>query len=505
MDVPRVLTAGAALIAPALLGAFVTPSGVWANVRYGSAPAGSRPPLLSRPAPLSRPALRGADGIALSLPEPEGCSTTVSSFVGLPAGKNYAGGGSGMSGYAAVAGGYTDEACDYESFIGAGQNNVVGGDGAGYQTAIVAGAYNGARVSAASAIVSGYGNLLSYASPYANSNLSLIGAGQDNQIAAPASFIGAGYSNSIVASSNVSASLGQSAFIGGGADNSDGANFASIVGGSNNSLGGTGVLGEFGFIGGGQSNTLTGEWAGIASGKENKASGSNAFVGGGTGNSAAASYAFVGAGSDNNASGDYATIPGGSQNTASGPYSFAGGLHSLAANYGSFVWSDAAPGATQLKSQANNQFLVRASGGVAIYSNATLTSGVKLAAGGGSWASLSDRTVKTDIRALDDAGVLAKVAALPVTEWKYRSEPGVRHVGPMAQDFYAAFGLGEDDRHITTIDEDGIALAAIKALHAENAGLHADNAGLHAENAGLRERLSALERAVAVLARRRTR
>jgi hypothetical protein len=69
----------------------------------------------------------------------------------------------------------------------------------------------------------------------------------------------------------------------------------------------------------------------------------------------------------------------------------------------------------------------------------------------------------------------------------------------MAQDFCAAFGVGEDDRHITSIDEDGVALAAIKALHSENAGLHA-------ENAGLRARLTADEslhaRDIAILERR---
>ncbi len=474
MGLSRVLIAGAVLIAPALLGALVAPSGVSANVRYGSAPAGNHRPQVSRPA------LRGATGIALTLRQPPGCSSSTSSFVGLPQFENYA--GSIDNAYAAVAGGQSDEACDTWSFIGAGESDVIGGDNVSSTTAIVAGANNGVEMSAGSAIVSGFWNVLSAAYPYGTSNLSLIGAGQNNQIAAPASFIGAGFSNSIV-TANASASSGASAFIGGGANNSNGANFASIVGGSNNALGGAGALGEYGFIGGGQSNTLTGEWAGIGAGKENKAAGP---------------YAFVGSGSYNNAAGAYATILGGSQNTASGSYSFAGGLHSLAANDGSFVWSDGAPGATQLKTTVDNQFLVRASGGVAIYSNATLTSGVKLAAGGGSWASLSDRTVKTGIRAIDERGVLAKVAALPVTEWTYRSEPGVRHVGPMAQDFYAAFGLGEDDRHITTIDEDGVALAAIKALHAENAGLHA-------ENAGLRERLSTLERTVAALVRDRAR
>ena len=68
---------------------------------------------------------------------------------------------------------------------------------------------------------------------------------------------------------------------------------------------------------------------------------------------------------------------------------------------------------------------------------------------------------------LDDDAILTKVAALPIDGWSYKSERGVRHVGPMAQDFYAAFGFGIDDRHITSIDEDGVALAAIKSLAAK--------------------------------------
>jgi hypothetical protein len=66
----------------------------------------------------------------------------------------------------------------------------------------------------------------------------------------------------------------------------------------------------------------------------------------------------------------------------------------------------------------------------------------------------------------------------------------------MAQDFYAAFGVGEDDKHITSIDEDGVALAAIKALHAENARLRRD---LAAERAHDRRVDAELARIVAVL------
>ncbi len=72
----------------------------------------------------------------------------------------------------------------------------------------------------------------------------------------------------------------------------------------------------------------------------------------------------------------------------------------------------------------------------------------------------------------------------------------------MAQDFYAAFGVGEDDRHITSIDEDGVALAAIKALRSNEIRLHSENVALHGENALLRDRLAALEKKVEALAAR---
>ena len=109
---------------------------------------------------------------------------------------------------------------------------------------------------------------------------------------------------------------------------------------------------------------------------------------------------------------------------------------------------------------------------------------------------MSDRNAKTDIVPLDDESVLAKVVALPLSTWQYTSERGVRHVGPMAQDFYAAFGVGEDDRHITSIDEDGVALAAIKAV---NAKLDHENLALRAANHLVQSRLTALEAKVAAL------
>jgi hypothetical protein len=90
--------------------------------------------------------------------------------------------------------------------------------------------------------------------------------------------------------------------------------------------------------------------------------------------------------------------------------------------------------------------------------------------------------------------VLSKVAALPVRSWQYKAEPGVRHVGPTAQDFYAAFGLGADDRHIASIDADGVSLAAIKGLERE---VRVERRQRHEQDrriAHLEVRLAALER-----------
>ena len=203
-------------------------------------------------------------------------------------------------------------------------------------------------------------------------------------------------------------------------------------------------------------------------------------------------FGVIDGGFNSTASGTFATVPGGYVNSAAGTYSFAAGARASAANTGAFVWSDGSDGDTILTSSRNYQFLARASGGVTFWTNSASTVGATLAPGSGAWASASDRNLKTDVATIDDDTMLAKIDALPISRWSYKSERGVRHVGPMAQDFYAAFGVGEDDKHITSIDEDGVALAAIKALHAENGALHAHVAILDVENARLRARLASV-------------
>ena len=76
-----------------------------------------------------------------------------------------------------------------------------------------------------------------------------------------------------------------------------------------------------------------------------------------------------------------------------------------------------------------------------------------------------DDKMKETFTGVDAQSLLATVEALPIRQWNYLATPGVAHVGPTAEDFYAAFGLGGDEQSIGTVDADGVALAAIQGLH----------------------------------------
>jgi hypothetical protein len=112
----------------------------------------------------------------------------------------------------------------------------------------------------------------------------------------------------------------------------------------------------------------------------------------------------------------------------------------------------------------------------------------------------SDRHLKENFDPVNPREVLEKVATLPISRWNFKGDTATPHVGPMAQDFHAAFGLGEDDKHIATVDADGVALAAIQGLNQklENGMQKAETrvAKLEAENAELHQTVNELKELV---------
>jgi hypothetical protein len=428
------------------------------------------------------------------------------SFVG--AGSNVGSTGPNSS---AVSGAGND-AYGNQSFSGAGQTNVLGvlatngfvGAGTGNSAlgnSSFVGSGTGNKANGANAFIGAGGTNDAGASAF-------IGAGSANA-AGPSSFVGAGYKNAASGSggfvgaggmaffqagtSGANSAAGTDAFVGAGDGNVAGATHSVVAGGVSNRILHTTAGGATGatdaVIGGGYENIIQAATSGGAA---------YSVLAGGQSNLVTGGTAAVGGGAKNAASGSYGTVPGGFDDRAAGLDSFAAGTNSGALHNGTFVWSDDA-GSAALNSTAPYQFLARASGGFFLFSNATATAGVKLSPSSGAWASLSDRNMKTAILPLDGAAVLDKLERLPVSKWSYTSERGVRHVGPMAQDFYAAFEVGEDDRHITTIDEDGVALAAIKSLYAKS---ERNNASAVRENEALRTRISQERRELARLTER---
>jgi hypothetical protein len=147
-----------------------------------------------------------------------------------------------------------------------------------------------------------------------------------------------------------------------------------------------------------------------------------------------------------------------------------------------FVWADynalawpfdmtqwRAPG------QSANTFNVRATGTGGVFF-ATAINGATgqptwacYTQSGAGWTCTSDRNVKRNLRPVNSEAMLAKVVAMPVYRWQPKDGPNreVEHLGPMAQDFMAAFGLGDNDKSIGFQDAEGVALAAIQGLNAK--------------------------------------
>ncbi|WP_322512443.1 tail fiber domain-containing protein [Chloroflexus sp.] len=347
--------------------------------------------------------------------------------------------------------------------VGGGNQNVASG-----QYATVSGGQDNTAQGGRATVGGGSDNI-------ANGDYATVGGGRENAASSNSATVGGGYKNN---------ASGSYATVGGGVGNTASNNYATVSGGLENSAGGF-----YAALGGGYNNAIT-------------AGGDYATIGGGSFNVVNNSYATVVGGRENTASGQYATVSGGFSNTAAGDYSFAAGRRAQGNHHGVFLFADS--NNFNFPSTAANQFRVRATGGVqfvtGIDGSGNPVAGVQVAAGGGSWSSLSDRNAKTDFAPVNPRMILARLATLPIQTWRYKTQVGVRHIGPTAQDFYAAFGVGEDDTHIAAIDADGVALAAIQGLYQLAQEQAAEITALRAQIAALEARLAALEQRSAPVA-----
>lgn len=211
--------------------------------------------------------------------------------------------------------------------------------------------------------------------------------------------------------------------------------------------------------------------------------------------SGAVGAASIGGGYGSTANG-FASVALGDGVSAGGPGTVALGSFVNAASEGAFVFGDRSS-LTPVQSLGSNTFTVRAGAGVRFYSSSQTGSsaaGVFLASGGGAWINASDVNLKEHFRDLDGEGVLGKIARMSIREWSYKTQDqSIRHAGPTAQDFRAAFGLGESELGINGVDADGIALRAIQALESRTRTADEHTRALEAEVVALRERLAQLE------------
>jgi trimeric autotransporter adhesin len=253
---------------------------------------------------------------------------------------------------------------------------------------------------------------------------------------------------------------------GGGSGNVVTDDFGTVGGGERNESGdnsGSTCDASFATVAGGGFNTAGRYASTVAGGDNNTASGPASIVAGGELNTASGDHSTVAGGVNNTASGQLSFVAGGVGNEAFGDFSFAAGQNAVTTDSGAFLWC--ASGGTQCGSAGTNSFEVAVYGPIFFYDGPN-GSGCNLTAGGGSWNCSSDRNLKDSIVPIDSRLVLERVAHLPITQWKMKAEPaGRKHIGPMAQDFYAAFGLGDNDRYIALGDGQGVALAAIQALY----------------------------------------
>jgi hypothetical protein len=210
-------------------------------------------------------------------------------------------------------------------------------------------------------------------------------------------------------------------------------------------------------------------------------------------------HAGVAIGQNNWSDGD-AAVAIGYTTTADADYSMAFGYRaSTNGHTGAKVFGDAST-TDSIEAVANNEFAVRAAGGFRFRSNATLTNGCNIAAGGASITCASSITLKENFLDVDGSDVLARMRRIPVNTWNYIDEGRQsRHMGPFAEDFWREFGLGSEPLAIGHLDIDGVNFAGVKALDARTLQMRTEIDGLRAENQALRQRNADMEARIARL------
>ena len=401
--------------------------------------------------------------------------------------------------------------------------------------ATISGGAGNAIVGTTSTIGGGIDNVIS--GTYAT-----IGGGSKNNINSTGGF-------GTIAGGNGNSVIGQYGAVSGGDGIVASGTWSVAAGGQFNE-----ASGDHSVVGGGGNNRASGSASAIAGGLFNRATGERSTTAGGESGTASGTYSFV-AGGYFNCAGGRASFAGGHRakvrpGTNSGDAGEGCGDVTASdradGDAGSFVWADVQ--AANFVSSGTNQFLVRADGGVMFNTNTLPNPGddfvlkaravggdsdadftlqtrnnkrgrvylndanggfvwdtFNLSAGsayfsmsngaslsnGGVWTNASSRVLKEGFTAVQPMEILDKLAAMPISTWTYKQSAEGVHMGPMAEDFKATFGLAGDGKSISTVDADGVALAAIQGL---NQKLETENAALRAEMAALRQAVQLLQK-----------
>ncbi len=437
----------------------------------------------------------------------------IDSLVGAGAGNRATGARSTV-----VGGGYNLAAGAWSFIGGGGRQNGGGGAGANGEDNVAGGDFSVVVGGQSNDATGKYASVLGGASNFGGADLATVGGGGGNQAAGASSAILGGKGNT---------ASGSLSFVGGGGYNFASGFMSTIVGGGDEfGLFRNIAIGGHAFVGGGSVNYALGGSSSVLGGFNNVAGGAASVAmgrsartqpvtcpeNGGLPSAAPCPMAHDGTFvfSDGSAA-RFRSFANHSFNVlASGGVRFVTAATQVAGEATSDKYVDILPDgrlsfvagattkitlddATPARAMGTQPGTVyqRSDGGFAWYLNgtespaqndpglggavlATLTDAATSTTVTGTFRALaftatSDREQKMAFATVDPLSVLAKVAELPVMTWSYKSEAsrGIRHIGPVSQDFVRLFGVGYNDKSIATVDADGVALAAIQGLKQE--------------------------------------